>query len=57
MLIAMSTDPGPSRERARAPPLPARLLAVWPIIAVGELGWLLATVAAFVVPPCRVGVR
>ena len=56
-MIAMSTDPGPSRERARAPPLPARLLAVWPIIAVGELGWLLATVAAFVVPPCRVGVR
>ncbi len=47
MLIAMSTEPGPSRE---PPPLPARLLAVWPIIAVGELGWLLATVAAFVVP-------
>jgi hypothetical protein len=23
---------------------------VWPIIAVGELGWLLATVAAFLVP-------
>ncbi|MGO9156468.1 DUF2530 domain-containing protein [Mycobacterium sp.] len=43
----MSTEPGPSRE---PPPLPARLLAVWPIIAVGELGWLLATVAAFVVP-------
>jgi hypothetical protein len=51
MLIAMSTDPGPSRETSpEAPPLPARLLAVWPIIAVGELGWLLATVAAFVVP-------
>jgi hypothetical protein len=47
----MSTDPGPSREPSpEAPPLPARLLAVWPIIAVGELGWLLATVAAFVVP-------
>jgi Protein of unknown function (DUF2530) len=43
----MSTEPGPTRE---PPPLPARLLAVWPIIAVGELGWLLATVAAFVVP-------
>jgi Protein of unknown function (DUF2530) len=47
MLIAMSTEPGPSCE---PPPLPPRLLAVWPIIAVGELGWLLATVAAFVVP-------
>jgi hypothetical protein len=47
----MSTDPGPSREPSpEPPPLPARLLAVWPIIAVGELGWLLATVAAFVVP-------
>ena len=43
----MSTAPGPSPE---PPPLPTRLLAVWPIIAVGELGWLLATIAAFAVP-------
>lgn len=43
----MSPDPGTSRE---PPPLPPKLLAVWPIIAIGELGWLLATVAAFVVP-------
>ena len=51
MLIAMNTDPGPRREPSpEPPPLPARLLAVWPIIAVGELCWLLATVAAFVVP-------
>jgi hypothetical protein len=47
----MSTDPGPSREQSPVPPpLPARLLAVWPIIAVGELGWLIATVAVFVLP-------
>jgi hypothetical protein len=39
----MSTEPEP-------PPLPPRLLAVWPIIAIGELGWLLATIAAFAVP-------
>jgi hypothetical protein len=45
MFVAMSTRPSPE-----PPPLPARLLAVWPIIALGELGWLLATVAAFVVP-------
>ncbi len=44
-LIAMSTHPSPE-----APPLPARLLAVWPIIAVGELGWLIATIAVFLVP-------
>jgi hypothetical protein len=47
----MSTDPARSRESSpEPPPLPARLLAVWPIIGVGALGWLLATVAAFVVP-------
>jgi hypothetical protein len=51
MLMAMSTDSGPSREPSpEPPPLPAKLLAVWPIIAVGELGWLLATIAVFVVP-------
>jgi Protein of unknown function (DUF2530) len=47
MLIAMDTEPAASRQ---PPPLPAKLLALWPIIAIGELGWLLATVAAFVVP-------
>ncbi|ORV45169.1 DUF2530 domain-containing protein [Mycobacterium conspicuum] len=43
MLVAMSTDREPPR-------LPPRLLAVWPIIAIGELGWLLATIAAFTMP-------
>ena len=43
----MSVEPGQSRE---APPLPPRLLAVWPFIAVGFLGWLVAAVAAFAVP-------
>lgn len=32
------------------PPLPAALLAAWPVIAVGALGWLVAAVAAFTVP-------
>lgn len=30
--------------------LPAALLQVWPVIAVGALAWLIAAVAAFVVP-------
>jgi Protein of unknown function (DUF2530) len=30
--------------------LPAALLQVWPVIIVGALAWLVATVAAFVVP-------
>jgi Protein of unknown function (DUF2530) len=47
MLIAMTAEPGQSRE---APPLPASLLQVWPIIAVGFLGWLIAAALAFVVP-------
>jgi hypothetical protein len=47
MFIAMSTEPGHSPE---PPPLPPMLLEVWPVIAVGALGWLLAAVAAFVVP-------
>jgi hypothetical protein len=47
----MSTEPGPSREPSpEPPPLPPMLLKVWPVIAVGALGWLLATTAAFVVP-------
>jgi len=30
--------------------LPAALLEVWPVIAVGALAWLVAAVAAFVLP-------
>jgi hypothetical protein len=47
MLIAMSVEPGQNRE---APPLPPRLLQVWPVVAVGFLGWLIAAALAFVVP-------
>lgn len=51
MLIAMSTEPGHSPEPSpEPPPLPPMLLEVWPVIAVGALGWLLATAAAFLVP-------
>lgn len=47
MLIAMTDEPGQGPE---APPLPASLLEVWPVVAVGFLGWLIAAVLAFVVP-------
>jgi len=47
MLIAMSVEPGQTPE---APPLPRALLEVWPVIAVGFLGWLIAAGLAFVVP-------
>ncbi len=47
MLIAMSVEPGPTPE---APSLPAALLQVWPFIALGALGWLIAAGAAFLVP-------
>jgi Flp pilus assembly protein TadB len=30
--------------------LPAALLKVWPVIAIGAVGWLVAAVAAFVIP-------
>ncbi|BBY24659.1 DUF2530 domain-containing protein [Mycobacterium stomatepiae] len=43
----MSAEPGPSPE---PPPLPPVLLQVWPFIAIGAVGWLLAVVAAFLVP-------
>jgi hypothetical protein len=43
----MSVEPGKSLE---PPMLPAGLLEVWPVIAVGALAWLVAAVAAFVVP-------
>jgi hypothetical protein len=47
MLIAMSVEPGQSRE---APPLPPALLQVWPVVTVGFLGWLIAAALAFLVP-------
>jgi hypothetical protein len=43
----MSDEPGKSLE---PPPLPRALLDPWPIIAVGALVWLVAAVAAFVIP-------
>jgi hypothetical protein len=43
----MSVEPGKSLE---PPMLPAALLEVWPVIAVGALAWLVAAVAAFVMP-------
>jgi Protein of unknown function (DUF2530) len=43
----MSDEPGQIPE---APPLPTPLLQVWPFIALGALGWLIATAAAFLVP-------
>ncbi|MEE6175048.1 DUF2530 domain-containing protein [Mycobacterium sp. 050134] len=43
----MSGEPGQSPE---APPLPPALLHVWPFIALGALGWLIAAAAAFLVP-------
>jgi hypothetical protein len=43
----MSDEPGKSLD---PPMLPAALLEVWPVIAVGALAWLVAAVAAFVVP-------
>jgi Protein of unknown function (DUF2530) len=43
----MSDQPGKSLE---PPPLPRSLLDPWPIIAVGALVWLVAAVAAFVIP-------
>jgi hypothetical protein len=43
----MSNEPGKSIE---PPPLPAALLDPWPMIAIGALAWLVAAMAAFVVP-------
>lgn len=43
----MSDEPGKIVE---PPPLPAALLDPQPVIAVGALLWLVAAVAAFVVP-------
>ncbi len=47
ILITMSDEPGKIVE---PPPLPAVLLDPQPVIAVGALLWLVAAVAAFVVP-------
>ena len=47
MLITMSVEPGKHRE---APPLPPALLQVWPVVAVGFLGWMVAAALAFLVP-------
>jgi len=45
-LIAMFAQPDPPE----VPALPRVLLEVWPAIAIGAVGWLIAVVAAFVVP-------
>lgn len=42
-----SVDPDQSPA---VPQLPRVLLEVWPFIAVGALGWLIAVAAAFLVP-------
>jgi hypothetical protein len=43
----MSVESGKNSE---PPPLPTPLLEVWPVIAVGALAWLIATVVVFAVP-------
>ena len=43
----MSAEPANSPA---PPPLPALLLAPWPVIAAGALAWLIAAVAAFAIP-------
>jgi hypothetical protein len=43
----MSAQPG---NDPTPPPLPALLLAPWPVIAAGALAWLIAAVAAFAIP-------
>jgi hypothetical protein len=47
MLITMSVEPGKNRQ---PPPLPPALLQVWPFVAVGFLGWMVAAALAFLVP-------
>lgn len=42
---AMTDQPAPE-----PPPLPPALLAVWPIILVGALAWLVAVALAFLMP-------
>jgi Protein of unknown function (DUF2530) len=57
MLIVMSVGPGASApdestpgESREAPSLPPKLLEVWPVVAVGFPGWVVAAVASFLVP-------
>jgi hypothetical protein len=47
IFISMSAEPP---ETPQPPSLPVGLLEVWPVIGVGALGWLGATIAAFTVP-------
>jgi hypothetical protein len=42
----MSTQPAAPEP----PPLPGALLEVWPVIAVGTAGWVVAAVAAWLIP-------
>lgn len=45
----MSVEPSASYN-PEPPPLPPALLEVWPVILVGALAWVVAAVAAFLVP-------
>jgi hypothetical protein len=47
MLSAMSAQP---LQRPVPPPLPTALLALWPVVVIGALGWLVAVAAAFLLP-------
>ena len=42
-------DGDPRDQDPQPPPLPAALLAPWPVIAVITVGWLIATVLTFTV--------
>lgn len=46
-LNVMSVEPGQNPEPT---PLPPALLEVWPVVGVGALAWLIATVVAFTLP-------
>ena len=43
----MPQEPDQNRE---VPQLPRVLLGLWPFIAIGALGWVIASAAAFLVP-------
>jgi hypothetical protein len=47
MLTAMSAE---GDQKLEPPPLPPVLLEVWPVVAVGFLGWLVAAAFAFLLP-------
>lgn len=42
--------PDRSAQAPEPPPLPLPLLRVWPVVAAGAVGWLVAVVVAFAVP-------